>query len=59
MAFSKSLAEKNVEGYIKNSNLKYTKLSLESLSLPDVDIVICALGNGESSSYIDQIEENK
>ena len=57
MAFSKSLAEKNVEGYIKNSNLKYTKLSLESLSLPDVDIVICALGNGESSSYIDQIEK--
>ena len=46
MAFSKSLAEKNVDGYIKNPNLKYTNLSLESLSLPDIDIVICALANG-------------
>lgn len=57
MAFSKSLAEKNVDGYIKNPNLKYTNLSLESLSLPDIDIVICALANGESSVYIDKIED--
>ena len=57
MAFSKSLAEKKVDGYIKNPNLKYTNLSLESLSLPEIDIVICALANGESSVFIDKIEK--
>ena len=57
MAFSKSLFGKNVEGYIKNPNLKYSNLSLESLSLDDVDIVICALSNGESSGFVKEIEK--
>ena len=57
MAFSKSLAGKNVEGYIKNINLKYSHLSSDSLLLPDIDIVICALPNGESLDFVNEIEK--
>jgi N-acetyl-gamma-glutamyl-phosphate reductase common form len=47
-----------VEGYKKASNLKYCLLDKSNLQLENVDIVIMALANDESESYVNIIKKN-
>ena len=56
--FSKTAGGEVVEGYKKASNLKYCLLDKSNLQLENVDIVIMALANDESESYINIIKKN-
>ena len=56
--FSKTAGGEVVEGYKKTSNLKYCLLDKSNLQLENVDIVIMALANDESESYINIIKKN-
>ena len=56
--FSKTAGGEVVEGYTKESNLKYCLLDKSNLQLENVDIVIMALANDESESYINIIKKN-
>ena len=55
VVYSSSKAGDKINSYHKNPELKYSELN-ENLQLDDIDIVICALPNGESSKFVDKIE---
>ena len=54
--YSSSKAGKKINSYHKNPELRYSDLN-ENLQLDDIDIVICALPNGEASKFVDKIEK--
>ena len=54
--YSSSKAGEKINSYKKNPELKYSDLN-ENLQLDDIDVVICALPNGESSKFVDKIEK--
>ncbi len=54
--YSSSKAGEKINSYNKNPELKYSDLN-ENLQLDNIDIVICALPNGESSKFVDKIEK--
>ena len=54
--YSSSKAGEKINSYDKNPELKYSNLN-ENLQLDNIDIVICALPNGESSKFVDKIEK--
>tara|TARA_B100001989_G_C24510527_1_gene450151 strand:- start:138 stop:1091 length:954 start_codon:yes stop_codon:yes gene_type:complete len=56
LIYSSSQAGEKIESYNKNPELKYSDLN-ENLQLDDIDIVICALPNGQSSKFVDKIEK--
>ena len=57
--YSKSSQGKLVDDYNKSKSLKYKLLdSPDKLDFTDIDIVIMALSNNESSDYIKSIEEH-
>ena len=55
LIYSSSKAGEKINSYHKNPELKYSELN-ENMQLDDIDIVICALPNGESSKFVDKIE---
>tara|TARA_B100000886_G_C20417506_1_gene489930 strand:+ start:283 stop:1233 length:951 start_codon:yes stop_codon:yes gene_type:complete len=54
--YSSSKVGKKINSYSKNPKLKYSDLN-ENLQLDNIDIVICALPNGESSKFVSKIEK--
>ena len=54
--YSSSKAGEKINSYHKNPELKYSDLN-ENLQLDNIDIVICALPNGESSKFVNKIEK--
>jgi N-acetyl-gamma-glutamyl-phosphate reductase common form len=56
LIYSSSKAGEKINSYHKNPELKYSDLN-DNLQLDDIDIVICALPNGESSKFVDKIEK--
>ena len=55
--FSSSKAGNKVDNYIKNPDLRYSNLKTE-INFDNIDIVISALPNEESSNFIKKIEQS-
>ena len=56
LVYSSSKAGEKIQSYSKNSELKYSNLN-EEIKLDEIDIVIFALPNGESSKFVEKIEK--
>ena len=56
LVYSSSKAGQKIDSYNKNPELKYSNLNGE-MKLDEIDIVIFALPNGESSKFVEKIEK--
>jgi N-acetyl-gamma-glutamylphosphate reductase len=55
-AFSRTAAEKEVDGYNQHPSLRYSLLEDSNLDLDNIDIAILALSNGDSNKYVTEID---
>lgn len=56
LVYSSSKVGQKIDSYNKNPELKYSNLN-EEMKLDEIDIVIFALPNGESSKFVEKIEK--